>query len=331
MSVLRDQPALTFPTDLLRASVLGAPHRCTVQDSWHGHIPFAFWCVESLAPRVLVELGCHRGDSYCAFCQAVDEQSLDTRCFGVDTWRGDAQAGQYGEEVYEELKLYHDPRYGRFSKLIRSTFDEALAEFPDQGVDLLHIDGAHSYEAVRHDFATWLPKVSRRGVVLFHDIAVRDEGFGVWRLWEELRGAYPSFTFLHSHGLGVLAVGPSPPEALRRLTSLDPREAEDVRLLFRRLGDAVALEDERRKRGAVESALQDVTDRFGRLVALQDAERNGFLAERKDHLAEKNTLLAERRALLGSTSWKVTAPLRFAGGLLKRLRGGGGDGGDPAA
>ncbi len=324
MSVLRDQPTITFPTDLLRTSALGAPHRCTVQDSWHGHIPFAFWCVESLAPSVFVELGCHKGDSYCAFCQAVDEQSLETRCFGVDTWRGDAQAGQYGEEVYDELKQYHDPRYGRFSRLIRSTFDEALAQFPDQGVDLLHIDGAHSYEAVRHDFATWLPKLSRRGVVLFHDIAVRDEGFGVWRLWEELRGAYPSFSFLHSHGLGVLAVGPSPPQALRRLTSLDGRDTEDVRLLFRRLGEAVALEDEHRKRMAVEAAIKDLEAALkDRQAALQDLERQlaRLIASHE----------AERNALFASTSWRVSAPVRFGGRLLRRLRGEHDAGGDPTA
>ncbi len=40
------------------------PDRLTNVASWHTHIPFAFWCIENLQPRVFVELGTHRGDSY---------------------------------------------------------------------------------------------------------------------------------------------------------------------------------------------------------------------------------------------------------------------------
>ena len=317
MSWLPDRSPYTFPPDLLRTSILRVPLRCSNKDSWHGHIPFAFWCIEELEPRVLVELGCHKGDSYCAFCQAVEATSADTRCYAVDTWRGDPYAGFYGDEVYEELRQYHDPRYGRFSSLIRSTFDEALSRFRDASIDLLHIDGSHSYEEVRRDFSTWLPKISRTGVVLLHDIEVREGGFGVWRLWEELRRAYPSFSFPHSLGLGVLAVGASPPEALRRLTSLDDRSTEDARQLFSRLGDAVRLHSTQQ---ALARQRVRITELQGSLQDLQ-----GSLQEQEQRVA---FLDAERNAVYQSTSWRVSAPVRFAGRLLRRLRGERGPGGD---
>ena len=188
---------------------LEEPRRLTDMWAWHGHIPFAFVVVRLASPRRIVELGTAKGDSYCAFCQAVDLLGLQAECAAIDTWAGDAHSGELPVETLTELRTHHDPRYSRFSQLIRSTFDEALGLFADGSIDLLHIDGYHTYEAVRHDFESWLPKLSEQGVVLLHDTAVREGDFGVWRLWSELETQYPSYAFVHSFGLGVVAVGAS--------------------------------------------------------------------------------------------------------------------------
>ena len=54
-------------------------------------------------------------------------------------------------------------RYSSFSEPRTTTFAEAVDEFADGTIDLLHIDGAHTYEDVKRDFKTWLPKVSADG------------------------------------------------------------------------------------------------------------------------------------------------------------------------
>lgn len=228
--------AFTFLDDSL-AWAFQVPSRIQPDSAWAGHVPFADWIMTQMRPRIFVELGSHSGTSYAAFCEAVLRNKYPTLCFAVDTWMGDDHAGPYGETVFEDLKAFNSDRYGRFSSLLRKTFDQALGDVPDGAVDLLHIDGLHTYEAVRHDFDTWLPKLSKSAIVLFHDTAVREREFGVWRLWEELRQRYRGFEFTHSHGLGVLQVGTEVAPALRAFCSAtDPQLVAKIRQRFERLG-----------------------------------------------------------------------------------------------
>lgn len=238
--------ALPQPERLYRPIAFAMPERLSELSAWVEHTPFAMWVVEAVRPDMLVELGSHAGVSYCAFAQAVKQLGLSTSCYAVDTWQGDEHTNKseaaYAGNVYDDLRAHHDPRYGSFSTLVRSTFEEAVGGFADGSIDLLHIDGYHTYEAVRGDFETWFPKLSRRAVVLFHDINERGGTFGAWRFWDEVKARYPSFDFLHGHGLGVLAVGPEQPESIRWLTGLDTASIAIVRDFFAGRGRSIQRE-----------------------------------------------------------------------------------------
>src|SRR5687768_2833229 len=97
--------------------------------AWTDHLHFAYDLVATLRPASLVELGVDRGESYFAFCQSVAENQTGTRCFGIDTWRGDQQAGGYDETTFAEVFEHNQAHYAAFSTLIRSAFDDALGQF----------------------------------------------------------------------------------------------------------------------------------------------------------------------------------------------------------
>mgnify|MGYP003694016741 CR=1 FL=1 len=87
---LRDGLDVRF---LYRPIVFMEPERTVHPVSWLDHTPFAFWIMDALRPSMFVELGCHSGNSYASFAQAVQALGLSTACYGVDTWRGRSARG----------------------------------------------------------------------------------------------------------------------------------------------------------------------------------------------------------------------------------------------
>ena len=171
--------------------------------AWTPHLHFAYDLVATLKPRLLVELGVDRGESYFTFCQSAAENKTGSRCFGVDTWRGDQHAGGYDETTFAQVSAHNRANYEAFSTLLRTSFDDALEKFDPGSIDVLHLDGLHTESALRHDLDSWLPKVRPGGVVLFHDVDVRRPQF--WRL-ESLGGPAENWA-APGHFMTVPALG----------------------------------------------------------------------------------------------------------------------------
>ena len=287
---------------------LSWPRRRTAARAWHGHIPFAMFLVDLLRPRTLVELGVSAGNSYCAFCQAVKELRLDTRCHGVDTWPAEASL--------DDLREHHDPLYGTFSRLVRSTFVEALPHFGEGTVDLLHIDGCHGDDGVERDFAAWLPKMSAGGVVLLHGTSGGERDARIGRFWDQVKRRYPSFEFQHGQGLGVLAIGDVRSPELRSIFDAVPDEAAKIRRFFVELGRRISLEDDvEGLQRRLDAAARTRRAESVRLVHQVESQTHALhsvtseLAQRGQELAESQRRLHEREHLLhgitSSRGWRA--------------------------
>ena len=299
------------------APLFRRPRRTGQPSGWWGHVPFAFWITALCEPRILVELGTHHGVSYAAFCEAVLCAGLPTRCYAIDHWKGDAHAGRFGDEVYEELSAFNTAAYGTFSVLIRADFDDALCHFEDGSIDLLHIDGLHTYEAVRHDYEAWRPKLSSRAVLLFHDTNVRRDDFGVHRLFAELAAEFPHFEFLHGHGLGLIAHGAQVPAAVARLCGAGVSDLGlRLRERFATLGEV--WEGQAREQESARSFKQQLATLHGHLE--QAASERDAAGQRLDEaqrllarMADERDLAAENCAALESRLEAALAAAHPAG------------------
>ena len=172
---------------------------------WEGHRDFAYDLLQFVRPERLVELGSQYGCSLFSFCQAVRDFKLNTEINAVDMWSGDIGAEITGEEVYALVQKTAATYYPEVNlHLFQMCFDDARPNFADNSIDILHIDGGHTFEDVEHDFTTWLPKLKENGIVLFHDVySPIDQGS--CDHWEKTKKEYDCyFDFTHSCGLGIL-------------------------------------------------------------------------------------------------------------------------------
>jgi len=266
--------------------------------SWWQHVPIAHWLTCELKPEIVVELGTHYGVSFFGFCEAAEAFSTNTFVYAIDTWEGDAHAGEYNADVFDKVQQEANRRHKSRTRLIRSTFDEAAKYFDDQSIDLLHIDGLHTYEAVKHDYETWTPKMKDNSVILFHDINVREREFGVWKLWNEIKKANNTYETGNGHGLGMLVQG-------EMMNSKMGKIAEALPNLI--------------SKGILLEMLAERTDE-GRFDT-QNIQRNRAEITNENESLKEKLMQAEKRIneIENSKIWKYSKPLRRLMDAAKKL------------
>lgn len=189
---------------------------------WSGHRLFAYDYICNMKPARIVELGSYYGCSAFSFLQALKDNNMQSSFWAVDTWEGDSfTENDYTENIYQAYREIQDKCFDKQdAHMLRMTFDEAYEKFEDHTIDLLHIDGSHNYEDVKHDFFKWKDRVREEGVIFFHDVGEDDlygKKMGSHIFWEELKKDYPNtLEFPFSFGLGILFFDKARFEAFKR-------------------------------------------------------------------------------------------------------------------
>lgn len=178
----------------LRGSMNLEEYFKSIPSAWTGHRDFAVWLVKELKANIIVDLGVDYGYSTYSFASAKQG-----RIFGVDLFKGDQQTGFRNTHEYVLDSIKHlKVKYGIDNiKILKGDFNE-VAKTWSNTIDILHIDGYHSYEAIKNDYETWSKFLGRDSIVLFHDTVAHE---GVTKFFAELD--LPKFNFTHSAGLGI--------------------------------------------------------------------------------------------------------------------------------
>lgn len=144
--------------------------------------------IKEHAPRVVVEIGTARGGTLFVLCRmAADEAKI----ISIDLPAGAGGAGypEWKLPILQSLaKQAQSLRFLRADSHSEETFESVRAELRGQQVDLLFIDGDHTYEGALSDFNRYSQLVRPGGLICMHDVVPNPstEAIEVDRVWEHV-------------------------------------------------------------------------------------------------------------------------------------------------
>jgi predicted O-methyltransferase YrrM len=170
--------------------------------------------IELRTPKYVLEIGTSNGGTLFLLSRVATE---DACMISIDLPLG-AYGGGY--------PAWKRPFYKSFAQkdqiieLIRAdshepaTKEKVAAILQTNKIDLLFIDGDHTYEGVKKDFEMYEPFVMDRGMIVLHDIVPhrQEHGCGVDRYWNEIKGKKEYQEFVENTdqpwaGLGLIIKG----------------------------------------------------------------------------------------------------------------------------
>jgi predicted O-methyltransferase YrrM len=167
--------------------------------------------VRALRPRTVVEIGTAQGGVFWLLCRlaAPDAQLISIDLPPEQRFSGGQKKSIALQRMRQSRQTVHalhgDSHSPETLRRLRSTVN-------DREIDLLFIDGDHTYDGVRSDYAMYSPLVRRGGLIALHDIVKTPwPKCEVDRFWGELMadqslasraivGRFPS----HFGGIGLV-------------------------------------------------------------------------------------------------------------------------------
>jgi predicted O-methyltransferase YrrM len=160
-------------------------------------------------PRSVLEIGTNRGGTLFVLCRLANPFA--------NVISLDLPGGKFGGGYrwFQALLFQQFPSRGQRLHLIRDDShkldvrERVAAILHDQKLDLLFIDGDHTYQGVRTDFEMYSPLVRAGGMIAFHDIVQHpaDLECGVCDFWNEIKIRYRHEEITENSNQGWAGIG----------------------------------------------------------------------------------------------------------------------------
>jgi len=140
----------------------------------------------------VVEIGTAAGGTFYVLCQVAPN---DAQIISIDL-PGGPFGGGYD---IEDMRLFK--RYGKLDQKLffmrEDSHDETtktvlISHLNNKPIDVLFIDGDHTYDGVKKDFELYAPLVAKGGIIIFHDICKHATApeCQVDKFWSEIKDKY---------------------------------------------------------------------------------------------------------------------------------------------
>lgn len=147
-------------------------------------------CFEFKNP-IIVEVGSAHGASSTILAEAAQELKGSLYCIDSfpEDYYGQEKFGEYGYQAFKKNVL---DKYGKLVTFIRGTSSDVKDAQFGGAIDILFIDGDHSYQGVRNDLRILIPKLRSGGYVAFHDYNNNAAFPGVKKAADEFTKEWPT-------------------------------------------------------------------------------------------------------------------------------------------
>lgn len=131
--------------------------------------------------KTVVEIGVANGDSTIELCKTLKE--INGKLFGFDIWNKHGLKNQYKQQGSLQDVLTRLKKQGLNNFVLnkidtinnRDEFERVLDNLLENNkIDFAFIDGDHSYIGIKNDFEVVYSRLSKTGIIAFHDTLMID-------------------------------------------------------------------------------------------------------------------------------------------------------------